>query len=246
MSRITDNTVRRRVIRTPITSAWNGLAALSMSIPNNVGMAQHQLWYDCDTVPTAGTLAVNVRPAKANFFVPLTSINLASTPASQVITGGIIDAVELSVGGLTGTLSMDAGLNSVGTSYTPSPNRSDVDRPRFASKSLAAGWNGSSPISTVCPEHDGYGQHQIAIAGGTGNVSLYGRPSGSGKFVLVSQFGNAALPASGVFGFFPGLYDAFMLKANGTLTGSINAQIVSFGHEMMLKSTAWQAAGVAP
>lgn len=241
-----ENTMRRRVLRTQLASGWNGVSSMSAPVPTNVGMLQHQLWYSCDTVPSAGSVSVNLRPAKASFFVPLSSLPVAGTPAAQMVFGGLFDVVEFVPSGITGAMTMDAGLLSVGTSYTPSPNRSSVDRGRFAAKTLASGWNGVGAVSMACPEHDGYAQHQIAIAGGTGNVNLYGRPSGSGKFVLISQFGNPDLSAAGAFGFFPGVYDAFMLKPNGSVTGTINAHIVSVGHEMLLRSTAWQIVGSGP
>lgn len=237
---LSQNDSRRRVTRTPIVSGWAGSAPCSKVLSDNVGLAQHQIWYASDTAPSAGTLVVSVRAAKANFFVPIASINLATTPSGCVFLPGIIDDVMLSVTGLTGTLLMDAGIMSVGIDFTPTGNRSLVDRRRFQVKDVASGWNGAAAISVDCSEHAGMAQHQLTIAGGSGNVTLFGRPIQTGKWVAINS-DTTALSSAGKFILFPGLFDGFKLAPAGTVTGSINAHIVSVGQELILPITKWQS-----
>lgn len=237
---LSQNDSRRRVIRTPVINGWTGAAPCSKALPDNTGLAQHQIWFASDTAPSAGTLTVSVRAAKSNFFVPIASINLATTPSGCVFLPGVIDAVMLSVSGVTGSMVMDAGVMSVGIDFTPTGNRSLVDRRRFQVKEVASGWNGAAAISFDCFDHAGFAQHQLTVAGGTGNVTLFGRPIGTGKFVAINS-DTTALSSTGKFVLFPGLFDGFKLASAGTLSGSINAHLVSVGQELILPITKWQS-----
>ena len=232
------NDSRRRVIKTPIVTGWNGSGQASNQLINNVGLAQHQIWWN-STGATAGTLTISVRAAKSNVFVPIATINIATNSNGCALIAGIIDAVSLQFSGLTGTLNLNAGVNSVGISFTPTGNRSLVDRRRFQVMEVASGWNGAAAITLLAPDHAGYSQHQIAVSGGVGTVSVWGRPVGSQAFVSINS-DVTNIPAGGALLIFPGMYDAFMLVPTAGLTGSINASIISIGEEMFLPVTKWQ------
>lgn len=235
------NDSRRRVARTPIVSGWNGGASVSQSLSDNVGLAQHHIWWN-STGATAGLMTIWVRPAKSGFWIPVVTIPLATAPTGSRYQQGIIDGVMLTVSGLTGTLALNAGVNSVGIDFTPNGNRSLVDRRRFQVMEVATGWNGAAAITTLTPDHQGYAQHQISIVGGVGTVKLQARPLGSGAFVDINS-DVQALSAGGAMAIFPGMFDAFQLVPVGTVTGSINAQIISIGQEMFFQDTTWQLAG---
>jgi hypothetical protein len=235
---VADNDSRRRVVRTPIVSAWNGSATATKVLTDNVGLAQHQIWWT-STGATAGTMTISVRPAKGAFFVPIATVNLATTPNGVYFLQAILDDVQFSISGLAGTLAMNGGINSVGIDFTPGGNRSLVDRRRFQVKEVASGWNGAAAITTEAKELEGYSQHQLAIAGGVGNVKLQARPLGANNFVDVN-LDTMTVSAGGALIIFPGMYDAFKLVPVGGLTGSINAQINSIGQEMFFPITPWQ------
>lgn len=235
---LSQNDSRRRVTRTAIVANWNGVGSASKVLSDNVGLAQHQVWWT-STGATAGTMTVFVRAAKSAFFVPIGTINLATVPNGELMFAALIDDVMFQIAGLTGTFSMDAGINSVGIDFTPTGNRSLVDRRRFQVMEVASGWNGASAITISAPDHAGFAQHQLAIAGGAGSVKLRARPVDAGAFVDITP-DVAAVSAGGALVLFPGMYDAFQLVPVGTVSGSISAQVISVGQEMFLPVTPWQ------
>lgn len=235
---LSQNDSRRRVTRTAIVAGWDGSGNASKVLSDNVGLAQHQIWWT-STGATAGQMTVYVRAAKSTFFVPIGTIDLSKVPNGELLVAALIDDVMFQIAGLAGTFSMDAGINSVGIDFTPTGNRSLVDRRRFQVMDVASGWNGASAITVSAEDHAGFAQHQLVVAGGIGSVKLRARPVGANTFVdLTSDV--AAIPAGGALVLFPGMYDAFQLVPVGSLSGSINAQIISVGQEMFLPVTPWQ------
>lgn len=235
---LSQNDSRRRVTRTAIVAGWNGGGSASKVLSDNVGLAQHQIWWT-STGATAGQMTVYVRAAKSTFFVPVGTIDLTKTPNGELLLAALIDDVMFQIAGLAGTFSMDAGINSVGIDFTPTGNRSLVDRRRFQVMEVASGWNGAAAITVSASDHAGFAQHQLAIAGGIGSVKLRARPVGANAFVDLTT-DTTSIPAGGALVLFPGMYDAFQLVPISGLSGSINAQVISVGQEMFLPVTPWQ------
>jgi hypothetical protein len=240
------NEKRRRVLRTTIASTWSGTGQVSSSIISNVGLVQHQLSVVCTSVPSAGVLQVYVRPAKSGFWALLGTINLATYGSGQLFFPGVYDGIRLQFStALVGGGTVYASLASVGTSFSPSPNLSKEQQPRFMAGNWQS-WNGTGPISYSNPLHGSYSQHQFAITGGTGTVNLFGRPTGEQYFTQINS-DTAAINAAGSIVFFPGLYDAFLIEPVGTVTGAISATVASVAEEQILPILPWQlAASNAP
>lgn len=222
---------RRRIIRTNLVTGWDGASVISKAVPSNEGLAQHQVYVGTmDGPPSSGIVNVSVRPAKSGFYVPIGSIDLASFTSGQLVFPAVIDAVQLTPAPNAASGTYEAGLLSVSDDFTASHDQSDVDRRRFGMKMFPA-WSGSGTMSLECKDQSGFTQHQFAVAGGVGTVSLYGRPVDASSWVNIN-YGTEAIDASGAMVIFPGMYDAFMVMPNGTVTGTILAQMISVGEEM--------------
>ena len=230
----TGNDQRRRVTRTRICSDWNGVGVLTQNLPDNTGLAQHQIYLACTSVPSAGTAEVWVRPAKMAYFVPVGTIDLSVSGSGQILLPAVIDGVELTFPTALSGGTIKAGILSIADDFTTSHDQSDVDRRRFGNAVFSPGWTGAAPTSCLCEEQSGFSQHQISLSGGTGTVRLFGRPTADTVYVDV---GIALLNSSGDLRLFSGMYDAYMMQASGTVTGSISAQVISVGEEMFFPAS---------
>lgn len=232
----TANNQRRRIVRTPIATGWDGAAPLTKEVPSNTGLAQHQIYVVATDTQATTKVTVSVRPAKSGFYVPVGAIDLTKAASGQVLIPAVIDAVQLVASAPLSSGTLDGGILSVSDDFTASHDQSDVDRRRFGEVSIPTGWNGSAPVTVGCKDQSGFTQHQFAITGGTGNVTLYGRPVDATGFVKIgfptASGSTDAVNASGALVVFPGMFEAFMLVASGTLSGAMDAQFIGVGEEM--------------
>jgi hypothetical protein len=229
MSVAAGNDQRRRVPRTVICTGWNGVGAITQQLSSNSGLAQHQVYVGCSIVPSAGVVKVWFRPYKAAYFVPVGTIDLSKAGGGQLLIPAVIDGVQLTMTTALSSGTINAGILSTADDFTTSHDQSDTDRRRPGQMMLASAWNGAAPQTTYTPDQSGFAQHQVSVQGGTGLVQLLGRPTGATNFV---QIGEDVLNAAGDLEIFSGMYDAYLLQAVGTVTGSINAQIISVGEEL--------------
>lgn len=225
------NDQRRRIVRSTICTDWNGVAPLTQQLPNNSGLAQHQIFVAVATKPSSGVVRISVRPAKMAYFVPVGTIDLSITGTGQILLPAILDAVRLDfpTTPLSGSSTVQSGILSIADDFTTSHDQSDVDRRRFGQTVMCLDWDGSKPVSQACADQGGFAQHQFSIAGGSGAVLVFASPAGSGALI---DIGLGSIDSSGSLVLFSGMYDNYSIKAKTAVSGSISAQVISVGEEM--------------
>lgn len=222
----------RRVIRTSVVSGWAAASTVTKELPSNAGLAQHQIYVGSNSAaPTSGLITVSVRPAKATFYVPVGTIDLTRGGSGQILLAAIIDGIRLVATTAASSGTYEAGVVSVNDDFTASHDPKEPGRRRFGQNMLTSGWSGGGTVTAEFKDQSSCTQHQFAIAGGTGQVMLSGRPVGAASFVNI-DYGTASIDASGALVIFPGFYDAYRLSPVGTVTGTIQAQCIAVGEEM--------------
>lgn len=232
---------RRRVQTTQIVSGWNGIGVTTADCHANQGISQHQVVVWASGLPAVGVVNVSVRPMGASFYVPVGTIDLTVNGTGTMMFCALLDGVQLTFpGGLSAGITVGATIYSVGLYFTVGDDYLQDDaRRRVASNLLTAAgpWNGSGTVTMPMPDHAGLAQHQLAITGGTGLVELQGRPQGNSAWVSIDVQCNQ-IDTSGMLVIFAGLWDAFRLVPQGTVTGSIQAQIASVGELLFFNNVA--------
>jgi len=241
-------TDRRRIARTPLAEAWDGLAPVSRE--GNASFSQHHITVATDTKPTAGILRIRGMPSGMQRFIKIDpsieAIDLTEGGFSFVASG-FFEAwsAELTTP-LTGATKIDVLLSSCGEELAATALPELEDSRRVPITSIANAWDGVGSKSASAKDHTGLTNHHIAFASATnstgGTVEILAIPSGGSTPIIV-----ASIPLTGVNSgnvIVSGLYDAFGLRMTGAYTGgTIDARVASSGELLTPASSAAPAAG---
>lgn len=204
-----DQTSLRRIPRTVLVADWNGVSAVSQTVPDHANCAQHQLSISCATKPTAGIVTVAIEPIGSGMFVNVGTIDLSITGSGVLMFSGVFGAIQLSCSVSLGTSVATAQLDSLGENFimagtpgatgSPGPAGGPAGPTGPIGATGPAGASGpTGPTGLTGSAGTAGTTGPAGVAGPTGATGLTGPAGANGVSSFTNTTASFVMPASGI------------------------------------------------